>query len=57
MERPYSERRCRQVGRRGVDEDTNQNVDNDDKASCAKEGSYEIHLTPSLCGRWNCRAI
>jgi hypothetical protein len=34
------------MGRCGVDEDTDQNVYNDDKAPCAKESSYKIHLTP-----------
>jgi hypothetical protein len=48
MECPYSERSRRQVGRRGVDEDTDQNVDHDDNALCAKEGLKVIHLTSSL---------
>jgi hypothetical protein len=55
MKRRGIERCCRQMGRCGVDEDTDQNVDNNDEALGAEEGLYVVHrssLPP--CGRRTC---
>jgi hypothetical protein len=53
MERQYAERRRRQMGRRRIDEDTDQNVDCDQKPICAEKGLYKSHLSSPLRGRWN----
>ena len=48
MECSYGECRRRQMGRRGVDEDTDQKVDRDDNAPSAKERPDKVHPTSSL---------
>ena len=55
MKRRSIECCCRQMGGCGVDEDSDQNVDNNYEALCAEEGLYVVHrssLPP--CGRRNC---
>ena len=44
MERRPSGSGRRQMGRRCVEEDTNENVNHDEKASCAKESLEKVHL-------------
>jgi len=44
----YAEYRRRQMGRRGVDEDTDQKVDRDDNAASTKERPDKVHSTSSL---------
>jgi len=48
MEQRYIARRRRQMGRRGVDEDPDQNVDPNEKASCAEKGFQKLHLSHLL---------
>jgi hypothetical protein len=47
MECSKAARRRRQMGRRGVNEDTNQNVDRNKQTRCAEKRPYEIHIVPS----------
>jgi hypothetical protein len=54
MDRPQTARRRRQMGRRGVKEDTDQDVDHDENARCAEKGFQKAHInSPPLCVRWS----
>jgi len=53
MQRVQTERRRRQMGGCGVDEDTDQDVNHNEQALGAEEGLHIVHFSSlPLCGRW-----